>query len=284
MFRKLLKYEWRANAKLFMILSLAALGVGILGGVVARAALYLIDTSTNDVALVLTVPGMYILFMFCCIALVAYMAAVEIINLARFYKNKFTDQGYLTFTLPVRAQQIYLSAFVNMLLWLLISAAVMVFCFAVMFLIGFGDTIVEIMEDVNFQYMWQEVLAVFTGLRDEVVTTRGYGLYTVLMYLLVALSPLYAISMMMGCLTVGSVLVRKYKILASIGIYYGLNMVVSGITSTLTSFITLRSIDADNFFVVYNTASVCQLVLMVGVTVGSYFLSTHLMKNKLNLP
>lgn len=284
MFRKLLKYEWRANARLFWILSAAALGVALLGGGAMLMANHIMESSTSDVAIALLAPGMYLLFSFCCLALFGYMAAVEIINLVRFYKNKFTDEGYLTFTLPVKSHEIYLSTFVNILLWMLLSGAIMVFCFALMFTIGMGELVAEWLEMADFQYIMEMLRMSFAELRDEMNAMPGYTLYTVLMVIAVLLSPLYAISLVMGCLTLGSVLVKKHKVLASIGIYYGASMVSSTVISTLSGIFTLASIEMENFFLTYNVTYIFQIILMIGVIVGGYFLSTHLMKNKLNLP
>lgn len=284
MFRKLLKYEWRANARLFWILSLAALGVALLGGGAMRTANYIVATSQSDVAIATVVPGMYALCFFCFLALIAYVSAVEIINLVRFYKNKFTDEGYLTFTLPVTARQIYLSTFVNILVWMLISCVIMMVGFFIMLAIGMGETLREWMADADLQYIWQMLMEGFAGLQNEMESLKGYNLYLVLMGITMVLSPLYMVSLIMGCLTVGSVLAKKHKILASIGIYYLFSVVSSTITSSLTGTFTLSAIEMDSFFMIYNGTYIVQILMMIGVIVGGFFLSTHLMKNKLNLP
>ena len=284
MFRKLLKYEWRANARLFWILSAAALGVALLGGAVLRTANYVVETATSNVVTALVVPGMYLLFFFCCLALVGYVAAVEIINLVRFYKSKFTDEGYLTFTLPVKANEIYLSTFVNILLWLLISGVIMVGCFLVMFTVGIGNTVKEWLEMPDFQYILDMLRTGIQSLRDEMAAMPGYGLNVALSTVITVLTPFYVITLMMGCLTLGSVLAQKHKILASIGIYYGASMVTSTVTSVFSGIISLGTTSLDRIYVSSNVTCALQIVLMIGVIIGGYFLSSHLMKNKLNLP
>ena len=205
MFRKLLKYEWKANAKLFWILSAAALGVAVLGGIVLRVALHIGANSDSNVTTALVLPGMLLLVGFCALAVVGYAAAVEIINLVRFYKNKFTDEGYLTFTLPVTARDLYLSSFVNILLWMAISLVVVVICYVVGLWIGVGELAVILGEDATFQYLMKSIVEMFQTLQDEMASIPGYGLYQVLGIISSVLSPVYAITVMLTCLTMGSV-------------------------------------------------------------------------------
>ena len=284
MFRKLLKYEWQANAKLFGILSAAALGVALLGGVVLRVALNIGIHSENVMVTTLVLPGMMLLVGFCALAVVGYAAAVEIINLVRFYKNKFTDEGYLTFTLPVQAKDLYLSSFVNILVWMLISLVVVLACYALGLWIGLGELVLELTDNYTIKMLMEALLETISGLRNEMATMPGYGLSQVLSVIVALLSPLYIITVMLGCLTAGSVLAKKHKILAAIGLYYATSMVTSIVTSTLSGVLSLTMIRVENLYVSANIVTTVELILMVGVIVGGYFLSTHFMKNKLNLP
>ena len=136
MFAKLLKYEWKASAGLLGILSGAVLGVGLLGGVCLRYLFTLAksvgDGAANDVGML----PLLVFVMFAMLALVAYVVAVQIILVSRFYKSRFTDEGYLTFTLPVSTWQNYLSALTNILIWNTISALVMVTSMCLLVFIG----------------------------------------------------------------------------------------------------------------------------------------------------
>lgn len=285
MFRKLLKYEWRANAQLFWILSLASLGVALLGGGVLRMATYIGETTDQMMVVALVVPGMYLMAGFCALALVAYSAAVHIVNLVCFAKNKFTDQGYLTFTLPVKAGHIFLSAAVNMLLWMLISLVVTVLCFGLMLSLGLGNVVRRLLEedllDLIFSISLWEILE---GLNAEMSALPGYGLNVALNIVKVVLSPLQMVVMPMSCITLGCVLAKKYKILASIGVYYGCSMVVNVIFSTVSSLSSLLLTEVENLYLVGNIVTAFEIVLQLAIIVGGYFLSVHLMKHKLNLP
>ena len=120
MFAKLLKYEWKATSKLLGVLSLAALGVGVVGTSVLKILVVSFADGIGDglegFIPVILIPAM-IMIVF---ALIAYAFGSVIILMYRFYKNKFTDEGYLTFTLPVNSHQIFLSSLLNMLIWLMI--------------------------------------------------------------------------------------------------------------------------------------------------------------------
>lgn len=284
MFRKLLKYEWQANARLFWILSAAALGVALLGGFVLLGANYIADHTSSNVAIALAVPGMYLLATFCLLVLAGYAASVSIINLVRFYKSKFTDEGYLTFTLPVKVSHIYLSTYVNILLWWLLSGTIVICCVLLSLGIGFSDVLMDALSVPDFRQILNVLAEDIGSLREELQSTLGYGLHKVLAGLIVVLSPLHSISMIMCCMTVGSVLVKKHKILVSIGVYYAANMITRTITSVLTSVLTLILVDKGSFILGYNAIYGVQLLLMIGVIVGSYFLSIHLMQKRLNLP
>ena len=284
MFRKLLKYEWQANARLFWILSAAALGVALLGGFVLLGANYIADHASSDIAIALAAPGMYLLAVFCLLAVAGYAAAVNVINIVRFYKNKFTDEGYLTFTLPVKVSHIYLSTYVNILLWGLLSGTIAICCVLLSLGIGFGDILMDALSTPDFRQVLNALAEIIWELLENLQSTPGYVLYKTLAGLTVVLSPLRFISMIMCCMTVGSVLAKKHKILASIGIYYAVSMISSTITTVLTSVLTLILVDEGSFILGYNAIYGVQLLFTIGVIIGSYFLAIHLMKKCLNLP
>lgn len=266
MFAKLLKHEWKSSSRILGILSLAALGVGVLGAVVMRIITNL-EMKPDSSDLLIAVLGMLLLFMF--LALVAYVAGTGILLLYRFYKSKFTDEGYLTFTLPVTSHQIFLSSFLNIAAWTAISLLVMVVSMALIMLMGIDWDVLEMMDAMGemqdfYEYSYGEML----GAGDVVLSMVS----SVVSFFSGIVTP-------MACLTIGAVLAKKHKILAAFGISYGVSM-VSGMISSILNAMTMLSVQEFDMTAAYIAEIGTQLILMV----GGYFLSTYLMSKKLNLP
>lgn len=283
MFLKLWKHDWRASSRLLGLLSLGAIGVALLGGFALWGANGVVSNAPSDEMVALTSPGLYLLFSFCCMALVGYVVAVQIIQIAHFYKSRFTDQGYLTFTLPVKTKYIYLSSAANMLLWLLLSLLVALGCFTLLFAIGMGDTIRQLQSDEMFLYFWDTLRFGFADLQENLRDMPGHKLNVTLTILRILLSPIYTVATILGCVTLGSVWAKRHKILAAIGVYYLLSMAISIATGVAEGVFFIVMMTEENLYAYYNLQQTFVLLLNCGITVGSYLLSVRLMKKKLNL-
>ncbi len=285
MFIKLLKHEWKASRSTLSILALAALGMGLLATLDLRLFIAGIQNNTGTNPLYTMVQiAMLLLLAACFVGLVAYGIGTQLLLLYRFYKNKFTDEGYLTFTLPVKVTDIFWSSFVHMLIWLLISFAAILVVGFIFLLFGtateglvnleFFDIIKRILTEMLDMTLWFEVFG------------TGQAIVIGILYVLILLlSPVYGLIIPMTCITIGAVLAKKHKILAAFGIYYGLNA-VTGILGTVVGFVPnlLISAATQDVGALYITSLASSLLLTAALTVGGYFISIHLMKNKLNLP
>ena len=285
MFSRLLKHEWRASSGLLGLLSLAALGIGVLATVVLRilvstsGALWW-DTAEGLGVILVVALGMFLFFSV--VALSVYAIAVQVILLYRFYKNKYTDEGYLTFTLPVKPTQIFWSSFLNMLIWLVISVLVV---FGVVFLaVLFGTAEHGLINTDVFDAM-KDLLELFRVIDWDLLLQEQYSIpYIIVLGLTFLLTPFYALFMPMACITAGAVLAKKHKILASFGVYYGVNFVVGIITSVVSVVPTILMMSSQDSEGLYLVSMAIQLVISLALTIGAYCFTIHTMKKKLNLP
>lgn len=266
MFTKLLKHEWRATRGTLGILCLVCLGAGLLGGLTMRYLIW-VDTARemqHDVIIVLSALAMVAAV----IAVGAAGVATLFLLIGRFYKSRFTDEGYLTFTLPVNVHQNLLSSMVNsvigmIIMFVVIFAAVMMWLF-----IGLSalEGFTEALRDVLPRF-WESVREVF----GEV----GLG-NTALFLSNVLISGICELVVLMLSVTIGSIAAKKHKVLAAVGVYYGIHVAMS-IGSAILS-IQVSAIDlGGRAFFCYT------LLITAAIAVAGYFLMYWLMDKKLNL-
>ncbi len=289
MFAKLLKHEWRANRLLLTILTLSLAGVGVVATAVLRVLVNYWDLlfDSDNFSMTMTGMGLVSVLVVCAVGLAVYAAGVRIWLLIRFYKHKFTDEGYLTFTLPVKTWQIFWSSFLHMYIWMVISDIAVGIVLAAVLLIGTSTQGLVNQEAVDFlKIVWDWVVGI--NWADIAEIFGSDMLFTAILALLQALiSPFYTLIVPMACITVGAVIVKKYKLLTAIGLYLGVlavSSVVSSTVSMLPTMLIITSGNATNLTDMMNISTAIEFLITAGLTVTGYILSMRLMSKKLNLP
>lgn len=274
MFAKLLKHEWRSTREMLGILCLISLGASLLGGL---TMCYLFYVNSHDGGGSDALEILSVLFMIAAmIALAVVGAAAVLVYMGRFCKSRFTDEGYLTFTLPVNTHQNLLASLVNTAVGMVLMTLViclsgclwMVIAFAGVE--GFYQTVWE-----HFPELWEKLWSLVQTHAGEIpwgVMARG---------MLSALTgAINSLVMLMLAVTVGSLIAKKHKILAAVAVFYGIHVLISIATAFLMSATTALSGGAlaamSSFF--GRTA-----LLMTALSLGGYFLMYWLVDRKLNL-
>ena len=126
MFGKLLKYEFKSTAKWYLLITLIALGLSVLTGIIAGSSSTTIRSWDLD-TMQMVAGTIGILIFGGVIGL--YLSNYYII-IRRFYSNLYGREGYLTWTLPASPHAIILSKFVGALVASL-------YCLFLLFLSGF---------------------------------------------------------------------------------------------------------------------------------------------------
>ncbi len=288
MFAKLLKHEWRANRLLLAILTLSLAGVGVVATVALRLLVNYGDLlfDSENISLSMTGLGLVSVVLVCAIGLAIYSVGVRIWLLIRFYKHKFTDEGYLTFTLPVKTWQIFWSSLLHMYIWMVISDIAVGIVLAAVLLIGTSTQGLVNQDAIDFlKLLWDWLVGIDWSDFAEIFGSDM--LWTAILALLQALvSPFYTLIVPMACITIGAVIVKKFKLLTAIGLYLGVQA-VSGILESMASMLPTMLLvtgGTTDLTDMMNLSSLIQLLITVGLTVTGYILSMRLMSKKLNLP
>ena len=274
MFAKLLKHEWRSTREMLGILCLISLGASLLGGL---TMCYLFYVSSHDGGGSDALEILSVLFMIAAmIALAVVGAAAVLVYMGRFYKSRFTDEGYLTFTLPVNTHQNLLASLVNtaigMVLITLVICACGVLWLAIAFagVEGFYPTVWE-----HFPELWEKLWSLVQTHAGEIpwdVMARG---------MLSALTgAINSLVMLMLAVTVGSLIAKKHKILAAVAVFYGIHVLISIATAFLMS---ANDVLSDGALAAMSGFFGRTALLMTALSLGGYFLMYWLVDRKLNL-
>ena len=284
MFAKLLKHEWRSTRGVIGMLCVIILVCGLtIGGIanfmlhtavtsgdmiqVGETAIYVEETGAVPQISPFVVMVCTMLFVMAFIAVVICCAASVFVVIWRFYKSRFGDEGYLTFTLPVNHHQLLLSSILNsvigiVLVFLAAAAAVVLSC--ILLMMGFP---------VDF---WPEAAgAVGRAFGTLMETMEGNWPIFWKVVGTMLLSGLHQIVILMLAVTIGAMIAKKYKLLAAVGAYYliGLVQVIAQMA------VMANSVLSEKFGTLFAGFNWIALVTIV----GGYWLMYYLTSRKLNL-
>lgn len=260
MLKKLLKYEYRATYKLYLILYLIVLA---LAGVIRL----LTSLNFDNIILNVTIGMFTVTIVLSCIGL--YFATL-IFTLYRFYKNLFTDEGYLMFTLPVTPMKLIVSKIIVGMTWVL-SSILIIITAAVIMLIG-TDTM------DTLKYIWN----IF-----------GSGLYEMLFDGKIWQVILYGINYFIGIFSTvcfiylavafGQLMMPRHKVGGSILAYFIIS-ICSGILSTVVTLLyyAIAGIDFDSTYLPNSYYGVTS-ILTLALSLVSIYLINNICKKHLNL-
>lgn len=259
MFAKLLKMEFRSTWNILGILCVSLVGAGLLGGFATR---YLANVEAPEewleVLCCLTVTAVALFFAVCA-------AAALILQVVRFYRSRFTDEGYLTFTLPVGTHQILLSSLVSSAVNLITVAAV-----ACVSLVLMGLCVIPSMEVLKqglsflrqvLPEIWEQIL--------QTEYLQALGLFLANFVTTFACE----LVLVMLAVTIGSLAAKKHKILAAFAFYYILHIVVYTASGIALVHLTDTPEGVFGFWAVANLV----------IAVAGYFLMYWLVDKRLNL-
>lgn len=278
MLRELLKYDFRAVLKYWWLAAVSSVLLSVVGGFCISVFR---QTSIGEV----NVPEVIIvcavlLFVLVVIGICAFILLSEILIFVRFYKNFFSDEGYLTFTLPVKQSQLLNSKLIMSSVTNILTLSVFVLDIIIMLAISFFD-------EIFTKSFFKQVMTVIRELIEQVDIYVIIYILEALALLLIAV--IFSYLFMYACITFASMITKKAKLITAIGIYYGASSVLSfGImifnifgTSSIESSIALLPENGQKMIVAVILLGIVFFAAMLAALI--YALEYWMLDRKLNL-
>lgn len=295
MFRKLLKYDLKSVFKIWWIMAITIVGISTVCGIGLKNIV--VNIGNPDYF-----PWWeFIVILITILSISAFITVTSILVYVRFYKNFFSDEGYLTFTLPVSRKQLLLSKLCNSMIWIIANLLLVVLCIGIILflcpcenMIGDGYLVIGEKAPSN---MLSYVLSNIGNMIKE--TFNDIGIWAAIYSILIVVAFLFSIAaselFMYLCITVAAVIAKKHKVLAAIGIIYGTNAVLSIVgqigaygwifiaDAALAAFSGIPPIsDTESYFIVFAVLLlICVVSALAAVTIG--FITLSNLERKLNL-
>lgn len=288
MLGKLWKHEWKSTWKVCGMMLLGLVLVSFFGWLSFQAPLWQSAGGNNGrysgigVWDVLSF-GTLLIYVF---MLIGLNYGIMIYMGVRFYKTMYTDEGYLTHTLPVSKHQILVSKILNSGLWTLLMEIGIFLSVTVLML-----SMVEVFlpDGYTLAEMW-ETLETEMGYVDDMFRSffgMGINGYMGMMMVVGVISPFCSMTILFGAISMGQ-LFTKHRVLMAIVSYVGIMIVASTISSILQSAFSVSQMAryVDDFSLVGGYVNVTvwiSLALSLAEALGCYFISHYVTSRKLNM-
>ncbi len=281
MLRKLLKYEWRATCKVMVIMDSALILLTLAGCCILHTDIF---NHTDAVPMAVLMVTLYAL------SLTALGIATLFYLYFRFYRNLFTQEGYLMHTLPVTPLQLLHSKLIVGYIWTLLNASlIMVSILCLAFVAGYHFAVTHGMDGI-----WDRMIKELA--LESPAAENGINAF----YKIFGYTPLEFFRQLIWLQLIGSFvslltgyvsillgqLIEKYKLMASVGFYIALYIINQIFCSILMLVPGLQILvqDTGNFLYSYYRDMMGYAILsqfLVGIVF--YIAAVFLMRRRVNL-
>ncbi len=275
MLGKLMTYELRALWKPAIIMLAIMVAAGVIGAGCLGATQALSEVARSGdgtLAAPMSANATAVLFMgalFCGFLVGAAVAAFYVFVSMRFYRTLFTDEGYLTLTLPVRSGTLVMAKFWVAYLLLVAFALGALVMYTLMVLAVSGGDVDAVTGMLSIMGGWGAFVA------DGDLASALGGIVNTL------ITCAYALGLAFFSLTVGAWWARRHKVAVAVGVYLAVGWVISLVFSIAGVLVMVG--DVVSWDIALMAVSVAQTLTNIGVAVGGVALSAHLLRTKVDL-
>lgn len=276
MLGKLIKQEWLSTWKIPTVLIGVVFATATIFGLFCASPVWdLVDWWGADVILSATILLFYGAIMCCAVGTSIYLAV-------RYYRSMYSNEGYLTHTLPVTSNQLLLSKMINFSIWELLS--IICVMFNIMLFVAFIA-----LREVGYRSLFESFRDVFADIQAILNSeyTTGWELFMVLTIILILVGTVSKSLLYMGSVNIGQLWAR-HRVAGAILVYAGVTVAVQIVTQAamiifMTSADQLGMLQNDYVFSFLNQVMVVSLLLQVVIGAVMYVVSLLILKKKVNL-
>jgi hypothetical protein len=284
MLGKLIKYEWKGLRFPLMIMMIVLAGTMILTcGVILTINPKLDETLAwySVMALMLSIFLYYF-------GIIGCTLGTTLIVVVRFYKTCYTDQGYLTHTLPVTPHQLLNSKILTAIFTQLLMIFAIILSIFIILQVGIHH-VFSFIPDYSYAELRHEFSIVFADILDSFEDEFGLrlGLYIAYLLFYCIVGVISNVITLFGCVSLGQ-LYAKHRIVGAIAAYFLLQfvmMIIGYITAIpmYTRMLAGTYYDNATVFGIMSPTMNMSLLTTVLLAVAMYFVNLHMMTKKLNL-
>lgn len=245
----------------------AALALGLVGSLGVVGAL-------NNLNIPDLLVGIYV-FAYVVI-LIASSIVTYFMIASRYYKSIFTDEGYLTNTLPLTSDQKILSRFLISLFWTIVNILCILGSIALLLLPLFSEGMKT--NEASMKYFFGQMAEAFSSISREL----GFSSPALMIIFLIGvclIGYIYFIMSVYFCISMGS-LFSSHRILAAVLIYFGLSMAMQVLMTGMSLFDSILNV---SFGSVFSLSLLVYSLIDLALAVVFYLVCRYIIDHRLNL-
>lgn len=282
MLGKLLKYEFKGLITPMLIMLAILLGTTVIAASTICSITPDLNESMEGIAIITTMFSFLLYY----IGIIGCSLGMMIIIGIRFYKTCYTDQGYLTHTLPVTTHQLVGAKTIASVVSYLIVFAGMVISIISLVYIGVGH-VIKLDDDLDKATVHSAFGLIDKGIEEVFGKSASsiFGFYMVC----IVIGCISAVMIIMGCVSLGQ-MYTKHRIIGAILAYFIVMFAQQIVNSIFSAFsyasilsVNDMSASANIFDRIFGPQMICMIIFNVIVAIVLYFVNIHMMTKRLNL-
>lgn len=220
------------------------------------------------------------------VGIIAVFAMTMVFTITRYYRNLFTSEGYLSFTLPVTPTQHILTKLSTAVI---VHTASLIVVLISVCIITAGDVLIEVGNAIRYIIDLIPERLTFTFKETTVAQWQvNIWLFAAEFILLLIAAVIYQMLLFYGCITVGQ-MSHKNRVLAAVGVYFGYYLATQAIGTVLV--IVSQFLPWEDLSLIFLDAPIgCIHSLLIGYTLlnlliatALFFVSRFIVHRRLNL-